>query len=96
MAEYTWPVAVIHQVWCDSCDRTEESGQISADINHLQEYIAELVAEGWSVYSGRSRRHYCPDPNCGPRPGHKMRLVAGRETTVAVRATATTTSEACA
>lgn len=39
------------------------------------EYEDQAVRMGWTVWMGRSRRYYCPDHE--PRPGHRMRLVAG-------------------
>ncbi|MCA1194163.1 hypothetical protein [Saccharopolyspora sp. 6V] len=34
-------------------------------------YEHRADAEGWSIWVGHGRRHYCPD--CAPAPGHKMR-----------------------
>lgn len=77
MAEYTQPVIVIHEVRCSSCDRHEQTGKVVWTLDGMRDHIAGLVATGWRVYAGRTRRHYCPD--CSPCPGHKMRLVAGTE-----------------
>jgi hypothetical protein len=38
-------------------------------------YDALAVAQGWTIWVGRSQRHYCPDH--GPANGTKMRLSKG-------------------
>jgi len=33
-------------------------------------YWLKAIEQGWSIWIGRSRRHYCPKH--WPKPGHKM------------------------
>lgn len=40
------------------------------------EFVAEAVAEGWTIWAGRTRRTYCPAHQ--PKGKHKMRLVSGK------------------
>ena len=59
-------------VTCDACGRTETGPLVNgrANVYRLTRELAHT--DGWAVYVGRSRRVYCPE--CGPSPGHKMRL----------------------
>ena len=40
------------------------------------EYQCQAVEAGWTIWNGRSRRHYCPQH--GPKPGHRMSQWAPR------------------
>lgn len=64
------------QMTCDGCGRLEV-GRIVEGYGYQESLIllTRLAREGWQVWAGRTRRHYCPD--CDPGRGHKMRLVAG-------------------
>lgn len=44
----------------------------------IDEYRDQAVRMGWTIWASRSTRYYCPSH--GPRPGHRMRLIAGSET----------------
>ena len=77
MSEHTWFLTGYGVVTCNGCgfrvtgevgDRFDAGYQLSRSLTDSQ---------GWRVYAGRTRRHYCPD--CAPNPGHKMRLVQGVE-----------------
>lgn len=62
-------------VTCDGtgCDSKVVGKPVST---FVEPYTAKAVADGWTVWVGRSRRHYCPA--CAPKPGHKMREITNR------------------
>jgi hypothetical protein len=59
-------------VRCDGdggrCPEEIRGPEISIIKDEYQRHAADL---GWSIWNGRSRRHYCPQH--APKPGHKMR-----------------------
>ena len=63
-------------VLCDQCGRRRTSHVTRWAYGMDEDFLAGLVAAGWTVWAGRSRRVYCPD--CEPRLGHKMHRVTLR------------------
>lgn len=79
MSEWTERLRTKPYISCDSCGCVE-SGRVVDNGNTYREmdlFIEDRCAHGWTVWVGRTRRHYCP--NCYPKPGHKMRLTEGTE-----------------
>lgn len=60
-----------------SCDTNGCQARITGpELPHFdghEVYTRRAVADGWSVWGGRSTRHYCPDH--GPARGHTMREI---------------------
>lgn len=58
-------------VGCDSPKCTAEiRGPDLPMFDGFERYNREAIEAGWTIWVGRSRRHYCPEH--GPKPGHKM------------------------
>jgi hypothetical protein len=55
-----------------SCDAKGCAARIRGPERPLidRAYQYEAIDAGWSIWIGRSRRHYCPKH--GPKPGHRM------------------------
>ena len=60
-----------------SCDARDCTARIAGpELPHFEgreSYTCRAVASGWTVWVGRSTRHYCPDH--GPARGHSMREI---------------------
>lgn len=75
MAELT--NTTVHGARCDKPSCGEEiRGKPMSYFEGMRFYQDLAVDRGWTVWIGRSRRHYCPDH--GPAPGYTMELLAGR------------------
>lgn len=65
---------------CDTrqCDARKDSADPipwSVYCTARNQFVNEAVAEGWTIWAGRTRRVYCPAHK--PQQGHKMWLVSG-------------------
>ncbi len=76
MSEHIQYVRSRPTVTCDGCGWKVSGPTVDGYAYAASENLhRELMADGWQVWAGRNRRHYCP--GCNPSKGHKMRLVAG-------------------
>lgn len=77
MSEYIEYVSSCPKVICDGCARRATGPTVPGYAGtEAVRFRAELEAQGWQAWAGRSLRHYCPD--CAPKPGHKMRRILPR------------------